>query len=51
MNIIGYYALPMVYGGAHRVMVIVVGNGHGETSSNPGQDIAFHIAQIPLGKE
>ena len=25
-------------GGAHSVMVIVVGNGHGDTSSNPGQD-------------
>ena len=25
-------------GGARRVMVIVVGNGHGDTSSNPGRD-------------
>ena len=25
-------------GGARGVMVIVVGNGHGNTSSNPGQD-------------
>ena len=25
-------------GGALGVMVIVVGNGHGDTSSNPGQD-------------
>ena len=25
-------------GGVHSVMVIVVGNGHGDTSSNPGQD-------------
>ena len=25
-------------GGAHGVMVIVVGNGHGNTSSNPGRD-------------
>ena len=24
--------------GAHGVMVIVVGNGHGDTSSNPGRD-------------
>ena len=24
------------YGGSHGVMVIVVGNGHGDTSSNPG---------------
>ena len=26
------------WGGAHGVMVIIVGNGHGDTSSNPGQD-------------
>ena len=26
------------YGGASGVMVIVVGNGHGDTSSNPGRD-------------
>ena len=25
-------------GGAHGVMVIVIGNGHGDTSSNPGRD-------------
>ena len=25
-------------GGGRGVMVIVVGNGHGDTSSNPGQD-------------
>ena len=24
--------------GAHGVMVIVVGNGYGDTSSNPGRD-------------
>ena len=24
--------------GAHGVMVIVAGNGHGDTSSNPGPD-------------
>ena len=35
--------------GARGVMVIVVGIGHGDTSSNPGL-IAFHIALIPLGK-
>ena len=23
-------------GGAHGVMVIIIGNGHGDTSSNPG---------------
>ena len=27
-----------VWGGARGVMVIVVGNGHGDTSSNPGRD-------------
>ena len=26
------------YGGSRGVMVIVVGNGHGDTSSNPGRD-------------
>ena len=26
------------FGGAHGVMVIVIGNGHGDTSSNPGRD-------------
>ena len=26
------------YGGARGVMVIVVGNRHGDTSSNPGRD-------------
>ena len=25
-------------GGVCSVMVIVIGNGHGDTSSNPGQD-------------
>ena len=28
----------ITYGGASGVMVIVVGNGHGDTSSNPGRD-------------
>ena len=28
----------MNVGGAHGVMVIVVGNLHGDTSSNPGRD-------------
>ena len=32
----GYYILYL--GGARGVMVIVVGNGHGDTSSNPGRD-------------
>ena len=27
-----------VFGGARGVMVIVVGNGHGDTSSNLGRD-------------
>ena len=26
------------FGGARGVVVIVVGNGHGDTSSNPGRD-------------
>ena len=26
------------YGGACGVVVIVIGNGHGDKSSNPGQD-------------
>ena len=38
------------FGGARGVMVIVTGNGHGDTSSNPGRDIAIHIVLIPLGK-
>ena len=36
-----YYILVQtntVYGGARGVMVIVVGNGHGDSSSNPGRD-------------
>ena len=28
----------MPFGGARGVMVSVVGNGHGDTSSNPGRD-------------
>ena len=28
----------LIQGGARGVMVIVVGNGHGDTSSNPGRD-------------
>ena len=30
--------LKVTLGGARGVMVIVVGNGHGDTSSNPGRD-------------
>ena len=40
---------PSYDNNARGVMVIVVGIGHGDTSSNPGL-IAFHIALIPLGK-
>ena len=40
-----------LFGVARGVVVIVVGNGHGDTSSNPGRDLLhFHIALIPLGK-
>ena len=30
--------MSILLGGARGVMVIVVGNGHGDTSSNPGRD-------------
>ena len=30
--------LIYIFGGARDVMVIVVGNGHGNMSSNPGRD-------------
>ena len=33
-----YIYIEREEGGAHGVMVIVVGNGHGDRSSNPGQD-------------
>ena len=36
-------------GGAHGVMVIVVENGHGDTSSNPGRDCISHCTNT-LGK-
>ena len=32
------YMYVIFFGGARGVMVIVVGNGHGDTSSNPGRD-------------
>ena len=32
------YRKLSIGGGAPGVMVIVVGNGHGDTSSNPGRD-------------
>ena len=39
------------FGGALGVMVIVAGNGHGDTSSNPRRDwLHFHLALIPLRK-
>ena len=31
-------AIKKFFGGACGVMVIIVGNGHGNTSSNPGRD-------------
>ena len=31
------------YGGARGVMVIVVGNGHGDSSSNPGREWLLFI--------
>ena len=30
--------IKIIQGGARGVMVTVVGNGHGNKSSNPGQD-------------
>ena len=30
--------MQLCNGGARGVMVIIVGNGHGDTSSNPGRD-------------
>ena len=35
---ISIYKLYNKQGGARGIMVIVVGNGHGDTSSNPGRD-------------
>ncbi len=39
-NTLGNYMDPLIipYMGARVVIVIVVGNGHGDTSSNPGRD-------------
>ena len=31
-------ARGVIYGGARGVMVIVIGNAHSDTSSNPGRD-------------
>ena len=35
---LGFMAYQTFLGGARGVIVIVVGNGHGDTSSNPGRD-------------
>ena len=34
--VVSCFAINM--GSAHGVMVIIIGNGHGDTSSNPGWD-------------
>ena len=33
-----FIIIMLTLGGACGVMVIIVGNGHGDTSSNPGRD-------------
>ena len=33
-----YYKVPISYGGAHGVMLSIVGNGLGNTGLNPGRD-------------
>ena len=43
MSVLSNEQMPIKPGGALGVMVILAGNGHGDTSSN-------HIALIPLGK-
>ena len=30
------YSFQIIYGGARGVMIIVIGNGYGDTNSNPG---------------
>ena len=37
-------------GGTHGVMVIVIGNGHGEQSSNPEQGCFISYSPNTLGK-
>ena len=32
------YIYIYIYGSVRGVMVIIIGNGHGDMSSNPGQD-------------
>ena len=36
--LIDFNCMVTLYGGARGVMVIVIGNGHGDMSSNPGRD-------------
>ena len=38
LQLMNYGGVRGVNGGARGVMVIVVGNGHGDTSSDPGRD-------------
>ena len=38
-NTLGKGMNSFITPGAHGVMVKVVGNGHGDTSSNPGRDL------------
>ena len=35
---LSHYLFKYLSGGARGLMVIVAGNGHGDTSSNPGRD-------------
>ena len=35
---VGFYGISAIVGGDRGVIVIVVGNEHGDTSSNPGTD-------------
>ena len=37
-SLLSFYLSYSGYGGARNVMVIVVGNGHGDSSSNPGRE-------------
>ena len=48
MGITGGYHSKV--GGARGVIVIVVGNEHGDTSSNPGRDCISHSTNT-LGKD
>ncbi len=38
-----------LFGGARDVMVIVVGNGHGDKSSNPGRDLLHRTYTLGKG--